>query len=128
MAALLVDSNVIIDALTGRRGRSELLTREITAGNSLACTSIQITEIYAGMRDHEKLRTEALLRSLDYYPVTWEIARLAGNLKREWRDKGLTLMLPDTTIAAVALHHGLPLLTDNRKHFPMPGLFLYPLP
>ena len=69
-----------------------------------------------------------MLRSLDYFAVTWEIARLAGNLKREWRDKGHSLMLPDTTIAAVALHHSLPLLTDNRNHFPMPGLFLYPLP
>lgn len=128
MAALLLDSNVIIDALTGRRGRSELLEREIAAGNSLACTSIQITEIYAGMRDYEEARTNALLRSLDYFPVTWDIARLAGRLKSEWKQKGHTLMLPDATIAAVALHHNLPLLTENRKHFPMPGLLLHTLP
>ncbi len=128
MPALLLDSSVLIDALTGRRGRSELLAREVAAGNSLACTSIQVTEIFAGMRDHEEARTTALMRSLDYIVVSWEIARLAGRLRREWQQKGHTLLLPDTTIAAVALHHGLPLLTENRKHFPMPGLFFYPLP
>jgi predicted nucleic acid-binding protein len=32
------------------------------------------------------------------------------------------------TIAAVALAHQVPLLTDNRKHFPMPELQLLPMP
>jgi predicted nucleic acid-binding protein len=34
----------------------------------------------------------------------------------------------DVTVAAVALTHGLTLLTDNRKDFPMPELALYSLP
>ena len=72
--------------------------------------------------------TEAFLRSLKFYEVTWEIAQLAGDLHNRWRKKGHTLSLPDVTIAAVALTHGLSLLTDNRKDFPMPELALYPLP
>jgi predicted nucleic acid-binding protein len=59
--------------------------------------------------------------------VTWEIAKYAGALYREWRQKGLTLALPDLTIAAVAISYGLQLATDNPKDFPMRELRLYPL-
>ena len=53
---------------------------------------------------------------------------LLDELQNRWRKKGHTLSLPDVTIAAVALTHGLTLLTDNRKDFPMPELALYSLP
>ena len=33
-----------------------------------------------GMRAGEEAKTEKFLRSLEFYPVTWEIAQLAGNL------------------------------------------------
>jgi len=38
------------------------------------------------------------------------------------------LSYTDVTIAAVALSNTTPLLTDNRKHFPMPELEILPLP
>ena len=60
--------------------------------------------------------------------MTPEIARQAGLLRRDWRAKGYTLSYTDVTIAAVALANQSPLLTDNRKHFPMPELKLFPLP
>ena len=59
---------------------------------------------------------------------TVEIARKAGLLRRDWQKKGQTLSYTDVTIAAVALSNKVPLLTDNRKHFPMPELKLIPLP
>ena len=81
-----------------------------------------------GMRSGEEKRTEQLLRSLEFYPVTWETAQLAGDLFRRWRGKGQTLGLADVTIAAVAIGNKLALVTDNRKHFPMPELQLVQLP
>jgi predicted nucleic acid-binding protein len=80
-----------------------------------------------GMRPNESERTEELLASLEFYPVTSEIARYAGALYREWRQKGLTLSLADLTIAAVAITNGLQLATDNPKDFPMSELRLFPL-
>ena len=56
------------------------------------------------------------------------MAKRAGLLKRDYSKKGLTLSLPDTTIAAVALEYNLILITDNVKHYLMPQLKLYPLP
>ncbi|HME08016.1 MAG TPA: type II toxin-antitoxin system VapC family toxin [Bryobacteraceae bacterium] len=128
MAIFLLDTSVIVDAINGKRGRDQFLDELLQQRNLLACCCINVTEVYAGMRTSEAKVTEALLRSLKFYEVTWEIARRAGELKSEWAKKGHTLALPDVTIAAVALAHDLTLVTDNRKHFPMPGLRLLALP
>ncbi len=122
MAIFLLDTTVIIDAINRKRGRDRLLDGMLEQGNMLACCSINVTEVYAGMRPQELKATEALLRSLDFYEVTWDIARRAGVLKYEWAKQGHTIAVPDITIAAVALEYGLTLVTDNRKHFPMPEL------
>ncbi|SRR5260221_704972 len=123
----LLDSTVIIDAIHDRNSRSELLERPISEGTLLACCSINITEVHMGMRPHEAGRTEELLASLEFYPVTPDVAKYAGELYREWRQKGLTLSLPDLTVAAVAIRNGLLLLTDNLKDFSMPELRLHSL-
>jgi predicted nucleic acid-binding protein len=69
-----------------------------------------------------------LLQSLEYYPIAWPVACLAGELKRDYSRKGITLATTDVSIAAVALYHELTLITDNLKHYPMKELDLYPLP
>lgn len=128
MATLLVDTSVIIDTINGKRNRDQLLKNLVLQGNLLACCSINITEVYAGMRPHEEFRTADLLHSLQYYAVSWPIARLAGLLKRDHARKGMSLATTDVTIAAVAIHHQLTLITDNLKHYPMKELTIYPLP
>jgi predicted nucleic acid-binding protein len=128
MARLLLDTTFLIDVLNDRRGRADLMERLILEQHTLACCAINVAEVYVGLRAPEAEKTETLLRQLAYEPIAWEAARLAGDLKREWARKGRTLTLTDTTIAAVCLTEGLTLVTDNRKHFPMPDLALYPLP
>jgi predicted nucleic acid-binding protein len=123
----LLDSSVIIDAINDRNGRNELLEQMIGRGILLACCPIQVTEVYMGMRPNEAARTQQFLESLEFYPVTWEIAKNAGELYREWRQKRQTLALPDLTVAAVAIQYGLQLATDNARDFPMAELQLYPL-
>jgi predicted nucleic acid-binding protein len=128
MAIVLLDSSVIFDHLNGRFGRTEFLEQLIQQGHVLACCPVNFTEVYAGLRPGEEDKTAAFLNSLEYLPVTAEIARQAGLLRRDWQKKGQTLSYTDVTIAAVALGNGVPILTDNRKHFPMPELQLVPLP
>jgi predicted nucleic acid-binding protein len=128
VATYLLDTSVIIDALNNRRGRRDLLLDLVKRGSLLACCPINVTEIYAGLRPKEEETTEEFLRSLEYYHVTWPVARLAGLLKRDHGRKGTTLTVADATIAAVALVHELTLITDNVKDFPMKELALYPLP
>ena len=85
-----------------------------------------IGQTFAGMRQHERQRTEELFDQLTIFDVTVEIARYAGLVKNEWASKGRTLSLADAMIAATAILHRHVLITDNRKDFPMPELKLYP--
>lgn len=128
MATILLDTSVIFDHLNGRLGRTQYLEDLLKQGHSLACCPVNFTEVYAGMRPGEEAATKTFLGSLEFFSVTAEIAAQAGLLRRDWRQKGQTLSYTDVTIAAVALANDLALLTDNRKHFPMPDLALFPLP
>ena len=128
MAFACLDSSVIFDLFKKRFGRPELLSQLIRDGFTLACCPVNITEVYSGLRSGEEAETADLLSNLVCLPVTPDIAQYAGLLRRDWQRKGHTLSYSDVTIAAVSIHHGAPLLTDNRKHFPMPELQLWPLP
>jgi predicted nucleic acid-binding protein len=125
---LLLDTSVLIDALRLRRGRRQWLAELVRAGHTLATSALNIAEVYAGMRPEEEARTKAFLDALACREITASVAEMAGKLKRQWAQKGRTLTLADTMIAAVALQQGCPLATDNRKDFPMPQLQLYELP
>jgi predicted nucleic acid-binding protein len=100
----------------------------VRSGSLLACCPVNITEVYAGLRDHKEAETEAFLSALKFYEITAKIARTAGLLERDWARAGQTLAPGDVTLAAVAIENKLGFLTDSRKHFPMPELMLYPLP
>jgi tRNA(fMet)-specific endonuclease VapC len=128
MAIILLDSSVIFDHLNGRYHRTEFLEELMDQGHVFACCPVNFTEVYAGLRRGEEDRTSAFLNSLEFLPITPEIAREAGLLRRDWQRKGQTLSYTDVTIAAVAMSNEIPLLTDNQKHFPMPNLQLLPLP
>ena len=128
MATYLLDTSVIIDTINGKRNRQQLLTELLQQGHLLACCPINVTEVYGGLRPAEESRTQEFLESLKYYSISWQIARLAGLVKRDYSKKGITLATTDVTIAAVALYHQLTLMTDNLKHYPMKELSLYALP
>lgn len=125
---LLLDTSVLIDALRHRRGRREWLAELVRSGHTLTTSAFNLAEVYAGMRPDEEARTKAFLDPLHCHAITASAAEVAGRLKTQWAKKGHTLTLADTLVAAVALEQGCPLATDNRKHFPMPELHLYPLP
>ncbi len=88
METYLLDTNIIIDSINGRNGSPQMLDRLVHEGVLLACCSINITGIYMGMRPREREKTEGFLRSLEFYPVTWEVARYAGELYNQWRVEG----------------------------------------
>jgi predicted nucleic acid-binding protein len=104
-----------------------LLRELLLRGDRLGCCAVNVAEVYAGMRPGEAQATDALLNSLDYFEITREIARRAGEIKFQHARRGRTLSVPDTLIAAVALGYGLTLVTDNVKDFPTPGLRIFEL-
>lgn len=122
MANYLLDTTVIIDYLRGDIEKVRCIRKLASEGSLLGCCLVNIIEVYAGMREKERAATEEMLDSLEYYEVTKEIARRAGQYKRVYREKGVTLPLPDVIIAAVAISNDLILVTDNTRHYPLPEL------
>jgi predicted nucleic acid-binding protein len=100
MAIYLLNTSVILDALNRKRGRE-----------TLACYAMTVMEIYAGLRPHESVTTQAFFDGLEHDTVK----------------QGRTLSALDVIVAAAALIHKLVLMTDNRKDFLMPQLATYPL-
>ena len=125
---LLLDTSILIDVLRFRNQRREFLAELVRGGHTLSTSTLNVAEVYAGMRPAEEARTEALLINLDLYELNGVSARLAGKLKNTWARKGQTLTLADSIVAAIAIERGCALLTDNRKDFPMPEVQLYQLP
>ena|SRR5690242_12957238 len=125
---LLLDTSILIDVLRFRNQRREFLAELVRGGHTLSTSTLNVAEVYAGMRPAEEARTEALLSNLELYDLNGVSARLAGKLKNAWAKKGHTLTLADSIVAAIAIERGCALLTDNRKDFPMPEVQLYPLP
>jgi predicted nucleic acid-binding protein len=125
---LLLDTTVMIDVVRFRNQRNEFLAELARSGHRLYTSTLNIAELYAGVRRAETARIEALLSGLEYYELTAPIARLAGQMRNAWAQKGRTLSLADTIVAATAIDRGCALLTDNPKDFPMRELHLYPLP
>jgi predicted nucleic acid-binding protein len=115
-------------SLTTGGGRRDFVRSLLKPGDTLGYCTINLIEVYTGMRPGEEDVTNIWLDRLLYYDVTKEIAKQAGSLRYQRRQHGQTLSLADATIAAVAVHHGLTLLTDNQKHFQVPELRLQPLP
>ena len=83
MAIYLLDTSVIIDALNRKQGRWELLASLVEAGDTLACSVVTLSEIFAGVRPQEIPLTERFLNALDHYDLDSQLARAAGLLKNE---------------------------------------------
>src|SRR5690349_3010344 len=100
MATYLLDTSILIDVLNDKKGRPLLLHNLLSQGHLLACCPINVAEIYAGMRPKEEQHTKMLLQSLQYLPISFPVARLAGLMKRDYSRRGKALTIADATIAA----------------------------
>lgn len=118
MPDYLLDTTAIIDYLRDKGGVPEMLEELCTTGGLLCCCPVNIVEIYEGMKDKEKPATDEFLNSLICYEITQEVGCIAGDLKRKYSKKGITLSTADVLIAATAIKNHLTLVTNNAKHFP----------
>lgn len=117
MSKVLLDTDVLIDLLRGREA-TRMFLREATTQSIPCCSVISVTEVRAGMRPAEEAATTALLEGLVIFPVTREIAEVAGRFKRTSRSRRLELA--DCLIAATAFVEGAPIATGNVRDYPMP--------
>jgi len=116
---ILINSDIIIWILRGRSDIKEKMEAFINdIDEDLFITPIQISEIYAGLKEKEKIDTSLFLESLPCVEINDHIGKLAGEyLNIYQKSHGLTLA--DALIAACSKIHNLKLWTLNRKHYPM---------
>jgi len=111
---LLIDTDVIIDALKGIRPAKELFNqREI----DLYCSILSKKELLTkqGLSNAERMRIDKLLARVKILKIDNDIAAKYMFLLNEYGEKPETIA--DFVIAATAWSKKLPLLTRNRKHF-----------
>lgn len=116
MRKVLVDTDILIDFLRGREKARTFLSA-LLEDSAIYCSVITVAEIFAGMKEHERDKTVALIESLNILDVTREIAEKAGQYKRD--ENRQSLELDDCFIAATAFVNGAVLATGNGKHYPM---------
>ena len=105
----LLDSVIVIDHFNGIAAATDFLTEH---GKTCAMSVISRAEVLAGFDDETAALAMELLDLFPALPITAEIADLAARFRRSARWK-----LPDALQAAVAVKHGLALVTRNTKDF-----------
>ena len=130
---IVLDSSVIIAG--ERRGHSvrEILTQvQAAQGNTeIGVSVVTIAELEHGAyraktqgQQQQRLEfVERLANDLPVYPVTLEIARIAGRIEGQQEARGIQFAFEDLLIGATALHLGYSVATLNLRDFrKIPGL------
>lgn len=115
-AKVIVDTDVIIDCL---RGRDEAVAFISARRSQIILSAITVAELYAGVKGAAEERIlETLLSRLPVVPVTADIAKAGGLMKRDY-GKLHGVGIADAILAATAQAEGAKLATLNVKHYPM---------
>jgi tRNA(fMet)-specific endonuclease VapC len=124
---LILDSSVVV--ATERRGLSaaELLySIRVTVGpETIALSTVSVMEMEHGIwRARDAAQAERRRRFLDdvfaavpAYPLTFDIARRAGRIDGESRQRGITIPFQDLVIGVTALGFDYAVATGNIRHF-----------
>lgn len=121
LSGVLLDSDVVIEILRGRREAARAAERLAEKGVPTYCTAVMWAEIFAGLRPGEEPLAEAFFESRGEVVLDAVAGRRAGAyLARYARSHGVEIA--DALVAAAATTAGLRLWTRNRRHYPMPDL------
>jgi predicted nucleic acid-binding protein len=119
----LADTSLFIARETGRTLDSKRVPEE------LAVSVVTAAELRAGvlMADEvavraARLRTLEFVRSLEPLPVDESVAEAWALLRVSLRDAGVRMKANDAWLAATALAHGLPVVTQDDDFDAVPGL------
>lgn len=123
MAAVLLDTTVLIDLLRGRAGAVARVQGLRRSGDRPCVCAINVEEVERGLRDdREAAAAQRLFDGLEIVALGRAEGRQAGMWRRMLASRGITLSQADCLIASAALALGGRLVTGNPADFPMPEL------
>jgi tRNA(fMet)-specific endonuclease VapC len=132
MDAVLLDTDVFSYLARTHDARGDAY-RPHVQGKTVAISFITVGEIYFGA-EKRKWSSKTLstflerLKAVVVVPSDHEVCREYGTLKAALRETGIVVADNDLWIAACAIRHSIPLISNNRRHFEnIPGLHLISL-
>jgi predicted nucleic acid-binding protein len=116
----LVDSDVLIDGLTGRPAALEMVARLRHQG--LAVSIVSYGEVFEGAFKAPDPQTRlaqfwTYLADFALVPLSDPVMERFAGIRAELRGSRRLISDLDTLIAATAIHHDLTLITRNVRHF-----------
>jgi predicted nucleic acid-binding protein len=130
---LILDTSVLIAG--ERRGETirDIFSQAWAAHGNVeiaisAVTVVELTHgIYRARTDADRIRRRLFagraFHDLVVYPLSFEIAHLAGRIEGQQAAVGISIGFEDLIIGATALHLGFDVATLNLRHFEhIPGL------
>jgi tRNA(fMet)-specific endonuclease VapC len=135
---LILDSGPII---AGERrnltvqGFLQELKQRYGEGEVIGFSTVTLVELAHGVarantedrRRNRQLFLDELVLDVPAYPLTTEIARLAGRIEGESAARGIVIPFQDLLIGVTALYLGFSVVTTNPKHFSLiPDLIVVP--
>lgn len=122
MAAVLLDTTVLIDLLRGRGGAVASLGALRHAGDSVHACAINVEETVRGLRPAEHEAAHRLFSGLRIIPLGEREGWRAGEWRRAFARRGRTLAQADCVVAAAAVGAGARVATGNPRDFPFADL------
>jgi len=127
----LVDTDWVVDYLSGQKAADELFTALLPEG--IAISIITFSEIYEGIygsRNPQRAEAafRAFLREVAVLGINRAVAKRNGQIRRELRrqHRQIAHRAFDLLIAATTLEHSLTLVTRNLDDYAdIPGLDIY---
>jgi predicted nucleic acid-binding protein len=119
VAAILLDTTVLIDLLRGRPDAERRLRAVRAAGDDVYACAVNVEEIVRGLRPQDAAAAKMLVAGLRTAPLDAAEGWQAGEWRREYAARGQTLPQADCLIAAAAAGVGAKVATGNAKDFPM---------
>lgn len=119
MAGVILDATVLIDYLRRRPEIVDRVQRLLDSDDVAYTCAVIVEETVRGLRADEEDRARSLVTGLREVPIGTREGWRAGEWRREFARRGVTLSQADCLIAAAAAAIGARLATANVKDFPM---------
>ncbi|MFW5803235.1 MAG: type II toxin-antitoxin system VapC family toxin [Verrucomicrobiota bacterium] len=123
MSGILLDTNILIDYL---RDHSQAVKYLEASSELMSISALTVAELHAGARnDTEKQKLREFTTAFEVIPADAAICEIGGDFRTTYAlSHGIDLI--DGLIAATSVVCDVPLVTLNKKHFPMLGNVIVP--
>lgn len=122
MLKAVLDTDTVSELFRGRDATVAANAREYLQHH--ARFTVTVVTVMEAVRGYSRLQREdkvqqllALFKRGEVLPLDETAAELAGRIRGDLDRSGRPMDLPDLMVAAIALRHGLPVVTGNTRHF-----------